>query len=122
MSATASVGGSPAEGAVSVPSTAISRTGGQSTVTVLRNGKDVVTPVTTGVVGDSTTQILSGVTSGEQIVIVTRSNLGSSSGTASSTLGGSTSGTLGTGTGGSAGFGGGAGGGAPSGGPPGAGG
>ena len=122
MSATVNVVVSQAQGAVSVPSTAISRTGGTTTVTVLRNGKDVVTPVTTGVVGDSTTQILSGVTSGEQIVIVTRSNLGSSSGTASSTLGGSTSGTLGTGTGGSAGFGGGAGGGAPSGGPPGAGG
>jgi len=122
MSATVDVVVSQAQGAVSVPSTAISRTGGTTTVTVLRNGKDVVTPVTTGVVGDSTTQILSGVTSGEQIVIVTRSNLGSSSGTASSTLGGSTSGTLGTGTGGSAGFGGGAGGGAPSGGPPGAGG
>jgi multidrug efflux pump subunit AcrA (membrane-fusion protein) len=86
MSATAQVVVSQATGAVSVPSTAISRAGGQSTVTVLRNGKQVVTPVTTGVVGDSTTQILSGVTPGQQLVITTRTNLGSSG--AASSLGG----------------------------------
>lgn len=77
MSATAQVVVSQATGAVSVPTTAISRTAGQSTVTVQKNGKDVVTPVVTGVVGDSTTQILSGVNPGDQIVITTRLNLGS---------------------------------------------
>ena len=125
MSATAQVIVSQAQGAVSVPSTAISQAGGQSTVTVRRNGKDVVTPVTTGVVGDSATQILAGVTSGEQIVITTTTNAGSSS--AGSAPGGSTTGTLGGGAGG---LGGGGGfpsggfpsGGFPSGGPPGVGG
>lgn len=108
MSATAQVVVSQAEGAVSVPSTAISRTGGQSTVTVVKNGKNVVTPVTTGVVGDSSTQILSGVAPGEQVVITTRTNLGST-GSAAGALTGRT-GVLGGGLGGG-GFGGAGGGG-----------
>jgi len=103
MSATAQVVVSQATGAVSVPTTAISRTGGQSTVTVQRDGKDVVTPVTTGLVGDSTTQILSGVNPGDQIVITQHLNLGSTStgGTGSTTgLGGLGGGGLGRALGG----------------------
>jgi len=120
MSATAQVIVSQAQGAVSVPSTAISQAGGQSTVTIRRNGKDVVTPVTTGVVGDSSTQILAGVNSGEQIVITTTTNAGSSSAPGSA-LGGSTTGTLG-GAAGGLGGGGFPSGGFPGGGPPGVGG
>lgn len=120
MSVTAQVIVSQAQGAVSVPSTAISQAGGQSTVTVRRDGKDVVTPVTTGVVGDSSTQILAGVSSGEQIVITMTTNAGSSS-AAGSALGGSTTGTLG-GAAGGLGGGGFPSGGFPSGGPPGVGG
>lgn len=88
MTASATVVVSQASGAVTVPSAAI--TGG--TVTVVRNGKDTTQPVVTGVVGDSTTQVLSGLSPGEQVVITTNLNLGSNT----------------TGTGG--GFGGGAGG------------
>jgi macrolide-specific efflux system membrane fusion protein len=69
MSATAAVIISQAEGAVTVPSGAISRSAGGTTVTVVRSGKSVVQPVVTGVVGDSTTQILSGVSAGEQIEV-----------------------------------------------------
>lgn len=106
MSATAQVVVSQAEGAISVPSTAISRTGGQSTVTIVKNGKDVVTPVVTGVVGDSSTQILTGVQVGQQLVITTRTNLGSTStGTAATGLGTGAAGALG-GAGGGGGFGG----------------
>ncbi len=119
MTATAQVVVSQAEGAVSVPSTAISRTGGQSTVTVRTNGKDVVTPVTTGVVGDSTTQILSGLSPGQQVVITTRINLGTTgttTGTGTGAIGAAAGGLGGGGLGGGGGgfaraFGGGGGGG-----------
>jgi len=107
MSATAQVVVSQAEGAISVPSTAISRTGGESTVTIVKNGKDVVTPVVTGVVGDSSTQILSGVQVGQQLVITTRTNLGSTTtGTAATGLGGAAGGLggVGGGFGGAGGF------------------
>ena len=55
--------------ALEVPSTAITTVGGRSLVTVVTNGKDVTTPVTLGVVGTTDTQILTGVTEGETVVI-----------------------------------------------------
>src|SRR5206468_1449747 len=51
MTAAAQLIVSQAQGAVSLPSAAISRSGGQTTVTVVRSGKDVVQPVVTGIVG-----------------------------------------------------------------------
>jgi HlyD family secretion protein len=51
-----------------LPSAAITTTGPISTVTVLANGVKKVTTVTTGVVGDSTTQIESGLKAGETVV------------------------------------------------------
>lgn len=64
MSATAEVVVQQAEG-VNVPSSAI--TGG--TVTVLEGGKQVRRPVTTGLAGDSTTIVLSGVKAGERVAL-----------------------------------------------------
>ena len=51
-----------------LPSAAITTTGRLSTVTVLANGKQTVTTVTTGLVGTSTTQILTGVKVGDVVV------------------------------------------------------
>ena len=51
-----------------LPSAAITTTGRTSTVTILANGKQTVTPVTTGLVGASTTQILTGVKAGDVVV------------------------------------------------------
>ncbi len=50
-----------------LPSAAITTTGPISTVTVVTNGTKKVTTVTTGVVGDSTTQILSGLKAGQVV-------------------------------------------------------
>lgn len=78
MSAAAEVVVSQAEG-VNVPTSAIS--GGS--VTVMENGKQVIRPVTTGLAGNSTTIILSGLKSGEQVVEKIASTTGSSSSLAS---------------------------------------
>src|SRR5205807_10177302 len=73
MTASAQVVVSQAQGAVTVPSAAISA----GTVTVVRASKHVRQPVVTGVVGDNTTQVLSGLSPGDQVVITTSLNLGS---------------------------------------------
>ncbi|MFI6318582.1 efflux RND transporter periplasmic adaptor subunit [Nonomuraea sp. NPDC050556] len=57
-----------AENAVSVPTTAISTAGGQSTVTLLKNGVQTRTVVELGVQGTATTEIKSGVQEGDQVV------------------------------------------------------
>jgi macrolide-specific efflux system membrane fusion protein len=68
-----------------LPSAAISTTGRSSTVSVLRNGKQTTATVTTGLVGSSTTEILTGVKEGDVIVepTVTVSSTSSSSSTPS---------------------------------------
>ena len=73
--------------ALYVPTAAITTANGVSTVKVVANGKTTVTTVTLGVVGDSGTEIKSGLKAGQTIVI----------GTVSPTT---TTGTTGTGTGG----------------------
>lgn len=57
-----------ADDVVTVPSTAISTSGGTSAVTLLRNGRQVRTPVEVGVQGTALTEIRSGVSEGDQIV------------------------------------------------------
>jgi membrane fusion protein, macrolide-specific efflux system len=57
-----------ADDVVTVPSTAVSTSGGQTTVTVLRNGRPIRTPVEVGVRGTALTEIKSGVSEGDQIV------------------------------------------------------
>jgi multidrug efflux pump subunit AcrA (membrane-fusion protein) len=70
MSATAEVVVEQVENAISVPSEAISSVGPRKTVTVREaNGKETQRTVTTGLVGDETTQILSGVKPGETLVL-----------------------------------------------------
>lgn len=113
MSATAEVVVKEAEG-LNVPTSAIKA----GSVTVDRNGKQVAQPVTTGLAGNSSTIILSGLNVGETVVLPTAS---SSTGSSSSLFGsrGSSKSTLGGTLGGIGGgdFPGG-GGGFPGGGPP----
>ena len=74
MSATAEVVVQQAEG-VNVPTSAIKA----GSVTVVRNGKHVAQPVTTGLAGNSSTIVLSGLKAGEEVVLPTLSTSGSSS-------------------------------------------
>jgi HlyD family secretion protein len=62
---------STATNALTVPNLAITRLGGQAYVNVYINGQSVQTPIETGVVGDSYTEITGGLNLGEQIVIPT---------------------------------------------------
>jgi macrolide-specific efflux system membrane fusion protein len=52
-----------------VASAAVKTAGGQSSVTVMQNGKPVVKTVQIGLVGDSGTEIKSGLSQGDQVVI-----------------------------------------------------
>lgn len=52
-----------------VPSAAVQTVGGQSTVTVMRNGQQVSVPVEVGLEGDQQTEIVSGLSEGERVVI-----------------------------------------------------
>ncbi|MFB6806239.1 efflux RND transporter periplasmic adaptor subunit [Streptomyces sp. NPDC056387] len=68
-----------ASGALSVPTAAVSGTGANRTVTVVRtDGTTVRTPVTVGLEGDSADQILSGLTEGEQVQLTPVSSAGNS--------------------------------------------
>lgn len=60
------------------PTAAITTAGGQSTVTVRTNGVDATVPVTTGLAGDTGTEITDGVTEGQQLVISTSDSSGAS--------------------------------------------
>jgi len=87
MTADAAVIDQTASNVLYVPSAAITTTGTRSTVEVLKNGKETETPVTTGLVGNSDTQITSGLTAGEVLVEPTVS-IASTGATSSSTTGG----------------------------------
>jgi multidrug efflux pump subunit AcrA (membrane-fusion protein) len=89
MSATAEVVVEQAEG-VNVPSSAIS--GGS--VTVIEGAKQVRRPVTTGLVGDSATIVLSGLKAGERVALPSASTSGGAS-SLLSRLGSRTGGALG---------------------------
>ncbi|MDO8309771.1 MAG: HlyD family efflux transporter periplasmic adaptor subunit [Actinomycetota bacterium] len=71
MSASVVVTVDEATGVLWAPSAAITTAGGVSTVTVRTDGVDTVVPVTTGLAGDSGTQITSGVSEGDQLVVAT---------------------------------------------------
>jgi macrolide-specific efflux system membrane fusion protein len=70
MSASAAVIVGQAQG-VNVPNAAVSGTGSLATLTVQRNGKQTQQQVVVGLRGDSRTQIISGLSAGEQVVIKT---------------------------------------------------
>src|SRR6201999_1441389 len=90
MSATADIITAQASG-ITVPNQALRG----STVTVVRSGQRSTQRVETGVVGDSTTQVVSGLNVGDQVVITSTS---AAAGAASSRTGGT--GALGGGAGG----------------------
>jgi membrane fusion protein, macrolide-specific efflux system len=102
MSATAEIVTSQTSGLV-VPTSALSG----NTVTVVRNGVKSTRQVQTGVAGDSTTQITSGLTAGETVVVTSASaaagaaassSTTSSSGSGQSQSGSGVAGALGGGT------------------------
>ena len=70
--------------ALHVPTTAVTGSGANARVTVLRNGQQVVTPVVAGLKGDDATEITSGLAAGDTVVLpaLTISGLGSSSSSA----------------------------------------
>ncbi|WP_439385958.1 efflux RND transporter periplasmic adaptor subunit [Amycolatopsis lexingtonensis] len=94
-----------ADNALSVPAAAVTTAGGTNVVTVQENGQNVTRQVQVGIRGESTVQITSGLTEGENVVLT-----GASTGTTGGT------GRTGTGTGGTGGFPGGGTGGFPGGG------
>jgi multidrug efflux pump subunit AcrA (membrane-fusion protein) len=107
MTADVSVVVQTATDVLELPSAAITTAGPLSTVTVLTNGVKKVTTVTTGLVGDSTTQIDSGVKAGQVVVEPVASVAASTTGTGTTGLGGLTGGGFGGGGFGGGGFGGG---------------
>ncbi|MEV6622106.1 HlyD family efflux transporter periplasmic adaptor subunit [Amycolatopsis sp. NPDC051106] len=94
-----------AENALSVPAAAVTTAGTTNVVTVQENGRNVTRQVQIGIRGESTVQITSGLTEGENVVL-----------TATASTGGTGTGRTGTGTGGTGGFPGGGTGGFPGGG------
>jgi multidrug efflux pump subunit AcrA (membrane-fusion protein) len=94
MSASAEVVVSRVNDALNLPSAAISR----GTVQLVKNGRTTTQPVTTGIVGDSTTQIISGVKAGDA-VSMSVGGVSSLSSSLSNALRGRNSGTLGGGSG-----------------------
>ncbi|MDU0314745.1 HlyD family efflux transporter periplasmic adaptor subunit [Phycicoccus sp. M110.8] len=91
---------------LTVPTAAVSQSGGRATVTVRQGGRDTAVPVTVGTVYGAQTQVLSGLTAGEQVV-VRRLTFSPTTGTGTTGRGGG----FGGGAGGGGGFGGGGGGG-----------
>jgi macrolide-specific efflux system membrane fusion protein len=108
MTADASVVVQTVGNALYVPSAAITTTGTVSTVEVLKNGKETQQRVTTGLVGNSDSQIISGLTAGEVLVEPTVSVASTGAAATSSAGGGFPGGGSGGFTGGG-GFGGGGG-------------
>lgn len=86
MSANVGVTVAERDGVVNVPSAAVTGSGSNARVTVVSNGVQTVTPVVAGLQGDTTTEILSGLKPGQEVVTSTGATLFSSG----------TSGTTGT--------------------------
>ncbi|MGI5154303.1 efflux RND transporter periplasmic adaptor subunit [Microbispora sp. CA-102843] len=68
QTATVQVTVGKADDVLTVASSAVTTAGGQTTVTVLENGKQVVKRVEVGLKGDTTTEIKSGLQEGDQVV------------------------------------------------------
>jgi len=97
MSATATIISKQVNDAIDVESAAVSSAGTSSTVLLVKNGKTVETPVITGLVGTSATQIVAGLQPGQEVAIRVATSIATATGTSSST----STGTLGGGLGGS---------------------
>src|SRR5581483_1497248 len=86
---TAAVIVSKRDGVLHVPNAAVRTTGGTSTVTVVdAKGNEQQRSVVTGVVGDDSTEIVSGLQAGEQVVVSSASLSTSTTGTGFRTGGG----------------------------------
>ncbi len=83
MSATANIITATKNNVLMVPSSAIQTSGNQSYVRILRNGHPVSMPVQTGISSDTQTEIVSGLSDGNQIIT------GTISGSSTTTGGGS---------------------------------
>jgi multidrug efflux pump subunit AcrA (membrane-fusion protein) len=68
MSANASVTTGEKDNVLNVPNAAVTGSGSNATVKVLKNGVQSTVNVVTGLKGDSTTEIVSGLTAGQQVV------------------------------------------------------
>ena len=79
MSADVDVIIAQADNVLNLTSSAVRTTGGRSTVTVRRNGEDVTVSVVTGLKGDSTTEIVSGLSATDQVVLPVTVGTGSTS-------------------------------------------
>ncbi|NVI91517.1 efflux RND transporter periplasmic adaptor subunit [Actinomadura sp. BRA 177] len=78
QTATVEITVAKAEDVLYVPSAAVRTAGGQSTVTVVRNGKQSTVTVEVGVKGDQGTEITSGLEEGDQVVVTSTSTPGTS--------------------------------------------
>jgi HlyD family secretion protein len=58
-----------AHAALAVPTSAVTTTGGRHTVSVLRNGSPTVIAVQTGVMGNTWTEVTSGVKAGDEVIL-----------------------------------------------------
>ena len=76
MSASVVVTTAEATDVLWAPTAAITTTGGSSTVTVRTNGVDAIVAVTTGLAGDTGTEITSGVAVGDELVVSTTDGSG----------------------------------------------
>jgi multidrug efflux pump subunit AcrA (membrane-fusion protein) len=104
MSANATVTTSERDNVLNVPSSAVTGTGSNARVTVLRNGAQQSVNVVAGLKGDSTTEIVSGLKAGDLVVLSTGTGVGA---TGTSTTSTSPGGRFGGGGFGGGGFGGG---------------
>ncbi|HEY5335039.1 MAG TPA: HlyD family efflux transporter periplasmic adaptor subunit [Mycobacteriales bacterium] len=107
MTADVSVVDQTATNALYVPSAAVTTSGTSSTVSVLQNGQTTTTRVVTGLVGNSDTQIVSGLKAGDVVVEPTASVTSTGAGSSSSAGAGGPSGFPGGGFPGGGGLGGG---------------
>ena len=89
-----------ADNALSVPAAAVQTVGSTNLVTVQENGQNVTRQVQVGLRGESTVQITSGVTEGENVVLTGTASTGSTGGTGRTGGTGGTGGFPGGGTGG----------------------
>jgi hypothetical protein len=72
-----------------VPNSAITTAGGRSVVTVVgSDGKETITPITTGIVGTTNTQVTSGLTQGENVLLTLSTTTGTTTGRGFGGLGG----------------------------------
>ncbi|WP_433464964.1 efflux RND transporter periplasmic adaptor subunit [Spirillospora sp. CA-128828] len=76
QTATVEITVAKAENVLYVPSAAVKTAGGQSTVTVVRNGEQIPTTVETGVKGDQGTEIKSGLNEGDQVAVTSTTGSG----------------------------------------------